>query len=330
MGKLRYLDGLRGVAILLVFMIHADGWGLRSLGDIGNSIVVHGKYGVTVFFVASAYMICLSASRAFNGDGYNWKAFYVRRFFRIAPMYFLVLAYVIIMTGGAKWTTTTSIISHFTFLNVLYPRYANDMLSVEWSIAVEMAFYAIFPILVMAVRKNVAAVAVFTALLLAIPFAPHVVYRSIGGDLFEFRHYTLPWHAYAFLCGVLAFHYRDRLQSTKYLIAALLVLALQLVIGEGWWSGRVFAVVTALVIINGHHNGWFARLLSFSPLTFIGEISFSLYLIHIIIIEMYGPYLAVPIAVFLAYLCKTLVEAPFQSWSKTLFTEPLSRAAKMP
>lgn len=203
------------------------------------------------------------------------------------------------------------------------------MLSVEWSIAVEMAFYAIFPLLVIAARRNVAAVALFTAILL-IPYVPHVVYRLIGGDLFEFRHYTMPWHAYAFLCGILAFHYRDHLKSPNYLLTALLVLVLQLVIGEGWWSGRVFAVVTALVIINGYHNGWFARALSFRPLTFIGEISFSLYLVHIILIDMYGPYIAVPISILVAYVCKTLVESPFQAWSKTLFAEPLSRTAKLP
>jgi peptidoglycan/LPS O-acetylase OafA/YrhL len=326
MGKIRYLDGLRGVAILLVFMIHAGGWGLRSLGDIGNSIADHGKYGVTVFFVASAYVICLSASRAFEGDDYNWKAFYVRRFFRIAPMYFLTLAVSILMRQPDEWPTISSAISHFTFLNVLYPRYANDILAVEWSIAVEMAFYAVFPLVIMSCRRNMAIIVVAAALF-SLPTLRHVTYALIGGDVFEFRHYTLPWHAYAFLCGVLAFHYRDYLRTPQYLLAALAVLILQVIVGEGSWSGPVFAAVTAIVVIDGHHKGWSERVLSFKPLTFIGEISFSLYLIHSMCISALGPYLSVPAAILLAFVCQRFVEAPFQSWSKTMFRKPPSSAA---
>jgi peptidoglycan/LPS O-acetylase OafA/YrhL len=326
MGKIRYLDGLRGVAILLVFMIHAGGWGLRSLGDIGNSLADHGKYGVTIFFVASAYVICLSASRAFEGLDYNWKAFYVRRFFRIAPMYFLTLVVSILLRQPEAWPPTASIISHFTFLNVLYPRYANDILYVEWSIAVEMAFYAIFPLVVIASRRNLTIIAV-AAIFFALPSLRHGIYDLIGGDLFEFRHYTLPWHAYAFLCGVLAFHVRDSLKDQRYLFAALFALAVQLIVGEGSWSGPVFAVVTAIVIIDGHHNGWSERVLSLKPLTFIGKVSFSLYLIHSMCISLLGPYLSVPAAILLAYICQRFVEAPFQSWSKTMFRKPSSSAA---
>ncbi|MCM2454919.1 acyltransferase [Rhizobium sp. CG4] len=326
MGKIRYLDGLRGVAILLVFMIHAGGWGLRSIGNIGNSIADHGKYGVTIFFVASAYVICLSASKAFEGEDYNWKAFYVRRFFRIAPMYFLTLVVSLLLRQPDAWPSTASIISHFTFLNVLYPRYANDILYVEWSIAVEMAFYAIFPLVLIASRRNLTLIA-GAAIFFALPSLRHGIYALIGGDLFEFRHYTLPWHAYAFLCGVLAFHYRETLKNPQYFFVALAALAMQLIVGEGSWSGPVFAAVTAIVVIDGHHNGWSEKVLSFKPLTFIGKVSFSLYLIHSMCISVLGPYLSVPAAILLAYIGQRFVEAPFQSWSKTMFRKPSSSSA---
>lgn len=325
MNKIRYLDGLRGVAILLVFMIHAGGWGLRSLGGIGNSIADHGKYGVTIFFVASAYVICLSASKAFGGEDYNWKAFYVRRFFRIAPMYFLTLVVSILMRQPDAWPPATSIISHFTFLNVLYPRYANDILSVEWSIAVEVGFYVIFPLIVMVTRRSVAAVVVAAAIL-SVPAILHGGFKLIRGDIFEFRHYTLPWHAYAFLCGVLAFQYRDYLKSQRYLLVAMAILILQLIVGEGSWSGPVFAAITAIVIIDGHHNGWSERVLSFKPLIFIGRVSFSLYLIHAMCIAAFGHYLSVPVAILLAYIGQRFVEAPCQSWSKTMFRKSTSSA----
>src|SRR5690242_7353076 len=88
----KVLDGLRGVAALMVFLIHANGMGLRELGQIGNSIADHGKYGVTVFFVVSAYSLCLSVSPAFDGRPVSWPGYFARRAFRIIPMYFFALA----------------------------------------------------------------------------------------------------------------------------------------------------------------------------------------------------------------------------------------------
>jgi len=65
--RLAYLDGLRAIAALMVFLIHSGAPALRAAGPIGNSIVDHGKYGVTVFFVVSAYSLCVSLRPAFDG-----------------------------------------------------------------------------------------------------------------------------------------------------------------------------------------------------------------------------------------------------------------------
>src|SRR5262249_23668668 len=94
--RLAYLDGLRAIAALMVFLIHSGAPTLRAAGPIGNSIVDHGKYGVTVFFVVSAFSLCVSLQPAFAGARVSWAAYFVRRFFRIAPLYYVVMAYVLL------------------------------------------------------------------------------------------------------------------------------------------------------------------------------------------------------------------------------------------
>lgn len=312
MQNLPYLNGLRGVAILMVFLIHSGGFGLRSLGHLGNSIVDHGKYGVTVFFVASAYVL----TAQMNEKPISWPAFYLRRLFRIAPMYFLVLGLALAMRPLENWPSAASIWAHFSFANVVMPQYANDILSVEWSIAVEMAFYALFPLVMAVQKRGIAAVAILTAVT-TLPSARHLVYEWIGGDFFTYRHYTLPWHAYAFLAGILAFKARSLSAARiNVLPAAFAIIAMQLIWGEGVWSGPAIAFATALVIYDAHHGGAASKALSLTPLTFIGKISFSIYLTHMLLITLLGPVPALPASLALSYAAWLWVEEPFRHLAK--------------
>src|SRR5215471_7796657 len=111
---------------LMVFLIHSGAPALRAAGPIGNTIVDHGRYGVTVFFVVSAFSLCVSLRPAFEGGRVSWAAYFVRRFFRIAPLYYLVLGYVL-LSGSAilpPETARDSVLLHVTFANVFTPRFA--------------------------------------------------------------------------------------------------------------------------------------------------------------------------------------------------------------
>ena len=85
--RVAYLDGLRAMAALMVFITHAAAAGLiplASFGPIGYSIITQGVYGVTIFFVVSAYTLCMSVAPALEGRPVSWRAYFIRRFFRIA------------------------------------------------------------------------------------------------------------------------------------------------------------------------------------------------------------------------------------------------------
>lgn len=87
--KYRYIDNARGLAILMVILVHTSQsvqleWGIISI------LSGYGQMGVQLFFVASALTLCLSFHQR-KDEPNPILAFYIRRLFRIAPMYYLGL-----------------------------------------------------------------------------------------------------------------------------------------------------------------------------------------------------------------------------------------------
>src|ERR1035441_10659027 len=89
------LDGIRGIAIGLVIISHAcSGIGANSaVGQVLGPLAQSGWVGVDLFFVLSGYLITgiLLRSRAASPVTY-FRTFYMRRFFRIFPLYYSFLA----------------------------------------------------------------------------------------------------------------------------------------------------------------------------------------------------------------------------------------------
>ena len=154
MRYVRALDGLRGVAVLLVVLLH---FGYVNVGWIG----------VQFFFVLSGYLITgiLLADRERPFGGYL-RRFYTRRVLRIFPLYYgylLVLSAVHALTGGpeffgryAPWLFT------YTYN---YSRLAPDwqhspFITHFWSLSVEEQFYLAWPLLVFALPRRALRVAV--------------------------------------------------------------------------------------------------------------------------------------------------------------------------
>src|SRR6266403_805520 len=106
------LDGLRGVAILLVLLFHYISIeGLTKTGSwsfILQRIVIMGWTGVDLFFVLSGFLIGGILIDA-RGSPTYFKTFYVRRFFRIIPVYYLwILGYVLLVSMGGAFVRAHS------------------------------------------------------------------------------------------------------------------------------------------------------------------------------------------------------------------------------
>jgi peptidoglycan/LPS O-acetylase OafA/YrhL len=172
------LDGVRGLAILFVFIYHYGGgkqssfWPLRVAADTVN----FGWVGVSLFFVLSGYLITGILWDSFAVQGWLVR-FYVRRSLRIFPLYYLALliAAIAFVASGVSIRVLSSLWVYFLYLQDvpwLYSARAQLPSTVWlvhfWSLAVEEQFYLAWPLLLfMFAGKRKAAMRMMSVLWLA-------------------------------------------------------------------------------------------------------------------------------------------------------------------
>src|ERR1043165_244152 len=161
------LDGLRGVAILLVIFLHNFRF---------SNYFFFGWLGVDLFFVLSGFLITdilLSTSGSKN----FLRHFYVRRFLRIFPIYFLTIIFCLFILPSLSNTVQIDYYVHnqiwlWTFtqnwLYIFKPPAGTPILLHFWSLAVEEQFYIIWPIIIMLVKKPKLLLRIAAILLLAV------------------------------------------------------------------------------------------------------------------------------------------------------------------
>ena len=149
MSNIRNLqyDGLRGIAVLIVLLSHTSAreqdlffWNFHGIG----------KVGVYLFFVLSAFLLTSIVLR--KGRSFKYGNYMKKRFFRIAPLYYLVLIFILLMQQNygvdkkSLWIDggINSLLQHVFF-------YKGD--SILWTIPVEFSFYFILPLLVLYLKK---------------------------------------------------------------------------------------------------------------------------------------------------------------------------------
>jgi len=149
------IDALRGLAILMVLANHVA-LVMPGLSAPVLALARFGQMGVQLFFVASACTPCLSWRQRRQDEPQPVQRFLARRFFRIAPLYFLGVA---ICAGlhysqpgvvAAAPCTATNVLANLLFVHGFVPAAQNSIVPGGWSIGVEMAFYALFPLLIWA------------------------------------------------------------------------------------------------------------------------------------------------------------------------------------
>jgi peptidoglycan/LPS O-acetylase OafA/YrhL len=168
---LQFLDHLRGVAILSVFVFHSLGaafggdrfpWGgfFSDFRAVSRSFVLltpvtFGWAGVALFFVISGFCIHLSFARSPERD---WHRFFVRRFFRIYPPYFAALVvfsvlFPITRVHVESRVGLSQLASHLFLIHNLSEKAFFGINGSFWSIAVEVQLYLIYPVLLALVKR---------------------------------------------------------------------------------------------------------------------------------------------------------------------------------
>lgn len=315
MARNASIDLLRGVAILLVLLLHyslsyrlsksplADWFGVAAV----RAVVNNGNYGVTMFFVVSGYLITSNTLRRFGSlAAIDVRAFYVMRAARILPP--LLLAVSVIVTlglldvpmfgntdGGKKLPASfyfLAVGSVLTFTHNLLMQsvgYFNYCLNIYWSLSVEEVFYLAFPLLCVLARRRVLVVAMCLCALIIGP-----IYRHVHADdeLFFMVGYAACFDAIAFGClaALLASVKRPPpLAARGGGVVAALALAASYLSGihghEGFGFTAVAASSAVLVWCASASNGtgW-AEARWLAPLRWAGRHSYELYLFHIIVL----------------------------------------------
>ena len=146
MNRLPGLDLLRAIAIAWVMIFHSyiiGGWG--HYGGVEKI----GWMGVDLFFVLSGFLIGSQVLKPLaQGQGFSFTDFYLRRAFRILPVYLLVVAVYFIWPSMREYPGIQPLWQFLTFtVNLLIDVEHNLAFSHVWSLCVEEHFYLLFPLL---------------------------------------------------------------------------------------------------------------------------------------------------------------------------------------
>lgn len=150
------LDGIRAIAVTLVLFVHCvivPGRGTAAW--ILRNVLSNGWIGVDLFFALSGYLITSILIRARTRPHY-FRNFYARRFLRIFPPYYVVIAILAIAAAWLPFGPLRPAWPYLTYTSNLYLVFAHwewTPLGHTWSLAIEEQFYLIYPILVLRLPK---------------------------------------------------------------------------------------------------------------------------------------------------------------------------------
>ena len=287
------IDGLRGVAVLLVLVFHFDFFNIGKAGFIG----------VDIFFVISGYLISKIIWSGIDAGAFNFRLFYIRRIRRLAPPLFatLLLTFIVgsvvllpqelnsLSIEGVAAITYLSNIYYWQTLNYFGLQAGGSFFLHTWSLAVEEQFYLFFPILLFVLHKIFPKRRALPLLFLAI--ASFILNLVMVGIKPEATFYLLPTRAWELMFGSLLAAVELRLPKSVDLkiilgIGAVGLLAFALTSHNpttpfpGGFALLPVLTASMLLFAGSDKNGAFGRALAFAPLRFVGVISYSLYLVH--------------------------------------------------
>jgi peptidoglycan/LPS O-acetylase OafA/YrhL len=309
-GTLRHwdaIDALRGIAAMGVVLVHAARlfprlpWRAAQLAGLG-------LHGVQLFFMVSAVTLALSWQARAPREASPARAFFIRRFFRIAPMFWAAgAAYLAMDAFVAPFWKNGTVDGLSIFLTAIFcygwlPATINSVVPGGWSIADEMMFYLAFPALITMVVNLRRALFFFgIAVLVALTanqLAP-ILYDPRGAFFLQFVYFWLPNQLPVFALGFVTFHLIPWARAAGERRAdLLLVIGIALLLGVAfgglpYWSAIGRPMPWRDLVAGA---GFMAIILSLTArprallvnrcTRLIGEVSFSSYLLQFAVIQM--------------------------------------------
>jgi peptidoglycan/LPS O-acetylase OafA/YrhL len=276
------LDGLRAISILGVIWSHGPGHGAASV------LLRSGSRGVDLFFAISGFLITTLLLRELRSQGsISLKRFYIRRALRIFPLYYVVLAFYVVLALARQTSQPGS--RQFLFNLPYFLTYTANWFvpptatfGFAWSLAIEEQFYCVWPwvekyaaqwaaaamlggvVVVYAVQQSWVAAPGLLKLLTS-QVAPSICLGVLAAHLLSTRRgYKLAFHCIGYRAAPLVL-----LASTAWLITMRVDLFV---------PGLPYALIVAACVIREDH--WMSPVLANRFFAWIGSVSYGMYLIH--------------------------------------------------
>jgi len=306
--RVECLDGLRGVAALWVLLGH-----MMILTGFRLPLMSKPDLGVDLFILLSGFLMMfqyrLRAGREdWNAPG-TWTAFWTRRFFRLAPLFYVTLAAALI-AGPSIYAdrvvidsflgqslqpperyldgSLTNIALHLSFLFGLLPDYAFRTPLPDWSLGLEMQFYLLFPFLILLGRRF----GWITSALIAAGGGVAVALLAGAAGLDYPMPSFLPLKLQLFLAGMLLATGADESRARLWLRLGAAMLLAAIPIGGDQdllhFAVRELLVFGFFALVYLRSLGvidWISRLFGSRPFYWLGELSYGTYLIHLLILQ---------------------------------------------
>ena len=307
-GFIPALDGLRGIAIILVMLHHFTYYRPETgIDRVIAGVPLFGWVGVDLFFVLSGFLITgiLLDTR---GSAHYFTSFYARRTLRIFPLYYLVLFLALVvlpqfpsvhtvLAGDIEMPPQWPYWLYLTNFSIADRGFVHGWLDVGWSLAIEEHFYLVWPLVIWLCPTR-PVVWLCTGIFVAEVFARSYA-RAIDVPVLPL--YVVTWFRLDGLVigALLAVAQRrgmmpglDRLVPVVVGAGVAGMIAIVILGGHTWWWNRrmqqfgysLIAVIAGAMLVSAISRpagSLWPRMLSAGWLRAFGKYSYCLYLIHI-------------------------------------------------
>lgn len=273
MRKLKYspqLDGLRSFCILFTIFNHIE----------GVPTYINGSVGVDVFFALSGFLI---TGLLIESNWSDLKGYYIRRFFRIAPVYYLVFSLTVALVLFAYYSDVDvnkiDQLHDIFWKSLFFSRElspAPTLFGQAWTIGIEEKFYIVWPVI----------------FLLAQVFFKRIVILFFFGItailFFDNISITRGYTGIIFGCVSALFYFHSGLFIKTYLSIFILCLAYFFVLIDFFPLCNLLVSFGASLLIPAlyHEQSKISMFLALKPISYLGKLTYSIYMFHVIILWM--------------------------------------------
>lgn len=288
MRRIEGLDYLRGISAFLIMIYHYQSWITNSRLDSSSILSRFGVYGVSIFYILSGLTLYLVYN---SKTHFSYKSFYLKRLFRIYPL--LILVTILHLIIGNSNFDLIKFILNITGLFGIFA-WDNYYATGAWSIGNELVFYLIFPFMLVFAKRS--KTLFFIAAILFMGIYCLFSFKILDHQLpisQQWRLYINPMNqAFLFIIGMLIGFFANIIEKLKklyflFIIIGMLIFVLIPSKGDSinivTGLSRITYTISITIICLGFymislHKSFFTRML-----TFFGEISYSIYLLHPIV-----------------------------------------------